>query len=202
MGEIMRKRQRSYIRTDEATGAHVRLCTKCLTELPIGDFYVRGSGKVDATCKRCNRRYCAERRRLNPDLYARFDRESRQRNAITQKAQRDRYRREHYDYFLQKSAERRASQKRSPQVAQVSRKAIITRDRRACYLCGDVLDPMHKRPHPKAITLDHVVPLSRGGAHTADNLRVACYSCNMRKNTKMLCELDWYRPVISDCRSG
>jgi len=29
---------------------------------------------------------------------------------------------------------------------------------------------------------DHVQPLSKGGAHTVDNLRPACSPCNIRKN--------------------
>jgi 5-methylcytosine-specific restriction endonuclease McrA len=35
------------------------------------------------------------------------------------------------------------------------------------------------------ITLDHVIPLTRGGAHTASNLRVACRSCNSSKGELM-----------------
>ena len=33
-------------------------------------------------------------------------------------------------------------------------------------------------------TLDHVVPLARGGAHSAENLAVACFSCNSAKQDR------------------
>lgn len=38
-------------------------------------------------------------------------------------------------------------------------------------------------PHPKAPTIDHVVPLAEGGADTAANVRLAHFICNsMRGN--------------------
>lgn len=59
-------------------------------------------------------------------------------------------------------------------VERVSREEIIQRDESTCYLC-------HRRLAWGEITLDHVIPLSRGGAHEAGNLRVACRPCNSRK---------------------
>lgn len=56
----------------------------------------------------------------------------------------------------------------------VDRQAIIARDGGRCHLCGGY-------PTGLDLTLDHVVPLARGGAHTEANLRVACRSCNSRK---------------------
>lgn len=38
------------------------------------------------------------------------------------------------------------------------------------------------------LTQDHIVPLSRGGGHVADNVVPACGSCNSRKHTKTLIE--------------
>jgi hypothetical protein len=59
---------------------------------------------------------------------------------------------------------------------------IIARDNGICYLCGC-------RPTGYDMTLDHVVPLARGGTHTPGNLRVACRSCNCRKRDRLLSEL-------------
>lgn len=56
-----------------------------------------------------------------------------------------------------------------------------------CYLCGHELSG--------DIHMDHVVPLSRGGAHSADNLRPTHAGCNLRKNDRLLSELKWYPPV-------
>jgi 5-methylcytosine-specific restriction endonuclease McrA len=62
-------------------------------------------------------------------------------------------------------------------VVMVNRATIIERDGRACWYCGREL----KRGQ---ITLDHVVPVSHGGPHTPDNLRVACRSCNCQKHDR------------------
>ena len=42
-----------------------------------------------------------------------------------------------------------------------------------------------------ANTMDHILPLSRGGTHTVDNVTPACKSCNSRKRTRTPTE--WYR---------
>jgi 5-methylcytosine-specific restriction endonuclease McrA len=67
----------------------------------------------------------------------------------------------------------------------ISREDIIERDGAACYLCGRELSLSEA-------TLEHVIPIARGGSHTADNLRIACMFCNQRKGAKLLSELSWY----------
>lgn len=56
----------------------------------------------------------------------------------------------------------------------VSRKSIMLRDRQSCQYCHQVLPP-------KSLTLDHVLPRSRGGGSTWENLVACCYPCNNRK---------------------
>jgi hypothetical protein len=56
----------------------------------------------------------------------------------------------------------------------VSWKSILLGDRQTCQYCNRIL-PL------KLLTLDHVVPRSRGGAGTWENLVASCYVCNHRK---------------------
>ncbi len=63
--------------------------------------------------------------------------------------------------------------------APINREDIIRRDKSTCYLCG-------KTCEPHEIHLDHVMPLSKGGHHTAENLRVACSTCNLAKGDSVL----------------
>lgn len=58
--------------------------------------------------------------------------------------------------------------------ARFSRHSIFERDRNTCQYCGKVF--------PRSqLTLDHVLPQSRGGQETWENLVVACMRCNVRK---------------------
>lgn len=64
------------------------------------------------------------------------------------------------------------------------RSIVIKRDGVNCYLCRKTLQLFY-------IEMDHAVPLSRGGRHHMDNLRVICSRCNTRKSNKFLDEIDW-----------
>lgn len=63
--------------------------------------------------------------------------------------------------------------------------ALIERDGDCCYLCGRQVSDALPFTHPLKANIDHVVPLSRGGSHTLDNVRVACRSCNSAKGARV-----------------
>ena len=69
------------------------------------------------------------------------------------------------------------------QTRALSRKNILLRDRNACQYCGEVLPSGE-------LTLDHVIPRSRGGNSTWENLVACCHACNRRKGNRMLSEID------------
>src|SRR6202789_4207144 len=68
------------------------------------------------------------------------------------------------------------------QTRALSRKNILLRDRNSCQYCGVVLPAGE-------LTLDHVMPRSRGGLSTWENLVACCHSCNRRKGNHLLSEL-------------
>ncbi len=43
---------------------------------------------------------------------------------------------------------------------------------------------------PSDLTLDHVIPRSRGGSSTWENLVACCHACNRRKGNRLLSEID------------
>ncbi len=57
-----------------------------------------------------------------------------------------------------------------------TRSGIMLRDAYTCQYCGET-------PGHHLLTVDHVVPRSRGGRHTWDNLVTACTRCNQRKGS-------------------
>jgi hypothetical protein len=68
------------------------------------------------------------------------------------------------------------------QTRALSRKNILLRDRNSCQYCGVVLPAGE-------LTLDHVIPRSRGGLSTWENLVACCHSCNRRKGNHLLSEI-------------
>ena len=60
----------------------------------------------------------------------------------------------------------------------LSRKNILLRDRNTCQYCSTALPSGE-------LTLDHVIPRSRGGLSTWENLVACCHPCNRRKGNQL-----------------
>lgn len=65
-----------------------------------------------------------------------------------------------------------------------SRRNIYDRDDNTCQYCG-------KKFERKALTLDHVVPKSRGGKSSWTNVVACCTMCNADKGNRLLEEIGW-----------
>jgi 5-methylcytosine-specific restriction endonuclease McrA len=70
----------------------------------------------------------------------------------------------------------------------ITRKGVLARDGHSCVYCS-----------APATSLDHVIPRSRGGTHTWDNLVAACRRCNHVKADRHLHDLGWriVRPPVA-----
>jgi 5-methylcytosine-specific restriction endonuclease McrA len=67
---------------------------------------------------------------------------------------------------------------RTPRVTvRLTRRNIMFRDAHQCQYCA-------KRPPLRDLNIDHVMPRSRGGPDTWENLVTACRQCNLRKGWK------------------
>ncbi len=60
-----------------------------------------------------------------------------------------------------------------------SRRSIYRRDKYQCQYCG-------AKPHWSELTIDHVIPRSKGGRSTWENCVLACLECNRRKANRTL----------------
>jgi len=69
---------------------------------------------------------------------------------------------------------------------------VFERDNWTCQLCRRRVLRRAKRSvnsgrlHPRTASIDHIVPLSRGGSHSERNCQCACLRCNVRKGSKMI----------------
>jgi 5-methylcytosine-specific restriction endonuclease McrA len=62
-----------------------------------------------------------------------------------------------------------------------------------CWLCGHPIHYGAHHLHPLSFTADHVVPRSKGGAPTLDNVRAAHRKCNLQRGART----DWSPSVIT-----
>ena len=65
----------------------------------------------------------------------------------------------------------------------ITRKAVLARDSWTCQYCGQ------RKP---GLTVDHVIPRSRGGTSAWDNIVASCASCNRRKGNHLPREVEMH----------
>lgn len=181
----------------------VKRCTKCGEMKPI-EAYARTTKSKSgrrAHCKVCQGAYnrawnlthrascnAATRRwrHKNPDavkaMKQRWNlrrRKGRPRSASELARNRERvkeWRKDNPDLNRALNSLRRAAQRGAAGTGYTTAAHIVARIRfygGRCYYCQD-----------EATSIDHRIPLSRGGSHWPANLVPACRSCNSRKNTK------------------
>jgi 5-methylcytosine-specific restriction endonuclease McrA len=63
------------------------------------------------------------------------------------------------------------------QCVRLTRRNLLLRVSNQCQYCG-------KRPPLRELNIDHVVPRSRGGRDTWENLVISCRDCNLRKGRR------------------
>lgn len=62
---------------------------------------------------------------------------------------------------------------------------ICERDHWVCHICSRPIEASIAVRRTESPTIDHVIPLSRGGTDDESNLKAAHWSCNCRKGTKI-----------------
>jgi 5-methylcytosine-specific restriction endonuclease McrA len=76
-------------------------------------------------------------------------------------------------------AQKQRALKRRVFVECVNRRIVFKRDKGRCGICRKRVDPTSKWE------IDHIIPISRGGAHCYDNVQLAHGKCNRAKRAKM-----------------
>jgi hypothetical protein len=85
------------------------------------------------------------------------------------------------------SAKRRAQKYGVSFDSTITRKLVFEKDLGKCYLCN--IDTHLERSasgyEPKLSTVDHIIPISKGGPHTWENVRNCCLKCNITKHDRI-----------------
>lgn len=68
-------------------------------------------------------------------------------------------------------------------------KRIILATQSTCAICGGIVDKTLRSPHPMSASIDHIIPVARGGHPSSiDNLQLTHRACNRAKGTKIITE--------------
>ena len=139
-------------------------------------------------CAAAQKRY----RHAHPGLVAAYNKQYRRENPEKCTASQRQWRMANPDYnkrWSEENLEKRAATQQRRRACRVDATIenfdimeVWRRDGNVCSYCGSTED----------LTIDHIVPIAGGGAHSLDNLCIACRSCNCSKGTKDLDEwLQW-----------
>lgn len=82
--------------------------------------------------------------------------------------------------------QRRADQIGEHRTAFARNKRKIYATQKLCGICGQPVDFSLRYPNPMSKTVDHIIPINRGGHPSdLDNLQLAHLSCNRQKSDKV-----------------
>ena len=159
-------------------------CHICHIVKPINHFYT-AKGHNDgfqSRCISCEKTYQSQRRHLYRERQILYKRQWRLENIEHSRAVDRKYREANKGIWAAKERKRRAKQLENASF-HISKKELEKLYVGPCSYCG-VSGKM---------TLDHVVPIQKGGQHSIGNLVPACGSCNSSKGQKLLVEWRKYK---------
>ena len=169
----------------------IKTCRKCKTEKPASafDVNVRVSSGYYSTCQECRRARANAWKAENKDRIRAYEEENRdylrELRYDWQRRNRDRHmanRRANYRtpkarmYNLLRVHERRVAKNGKVTPDQVT---ALKAHQKICYYCRKPFTDKLKA------TIDHVIPLNKGGAHDISNLVLACKPCNSKKGDRL-----------------
>ncbi|MEI3912750.1 MULTISPECIES: HNH endonuclease [Bacillus] len=68
----------------------------------------------------------------------------------------------------------------------ISIERLMKRDKGICYLCSKCVDINLNPNHDYYPSIEHIIPVSKGGTHTWDNVKLAHRKCNYLKSNEMI----------------
>lgn len=127
-----------------------------------------------------------DRRKANPEIFRERDKlrwKNNPNRKIGGRTRLQKWRKRHADKKREECRKRRAMKLKAT-LADCSKKLAILARECFCHWCCI-------RLIPKIFSIDHVIPLSRGGHHIPDNLVACCRKCNLFKNDRLISEWNW-----------
>jgi 5-methylcytosine-specific restriction endonuclease McrA len=188
-----------------------KVCTKC-KEWKAFDLFVRHPKTRDGRspqCKQCDKAYRQSRGSLAAEATKRWHEKNKERFKVwNRKYSRERGRQKRRALgiskpipmtYEQRRERARKSVQRWNQRYPEKRRAVMQAYRARRRLSSGTISPTEWRDvcakygdkclccgADGPLTMDHVIPLSRGGSHSVDNIQPLCSTCNSKKYNKTL----------------
>ena len=184
----------------QVEGCRVKICTKCKTEYNEPELYFKkDSSKKDGlypSCKKCNHKDWAKN-------YPNIMFKHRQRTSLYASLNKDKVAQYHQKWYMENQESMLEKSKRyretNPESVKLNKKAYKQKRRAIlakvdntltkndiknqydnqngkCFYCGKEVNLDYH--------VDHIKPISRGGANTPENIVISCPSCNLSKGYK------------------
>lgn len=96
---------------------------------------------------------------------------------------------ENHRQLMREVSGRRRAAKRTNRVGVVKPDEVFARDGYRCHICGMRTSRKGGVSSPHYPTVDHLVPLSRGGEHSMANVGTACRRCNVARSNRGAAQL-------------
>lgn len=162
-----------------------KYCYTCENVKSVCSFSKDNSKKdgLQVKCKDCDAQY----RKDNKSSIKSYMRVYGRKHYRENKESKSRYGREYFKLnasIARERRQRRRALRRGADDDGSTNESVIARWGGTCYLCGV---PVAEDGKPlESYHLEHVVPLSKGGSHTIDNLRPSCAKDNLSKGAGVL----------------
>lgn len=188
----------------------IKQCTKCKVAKSKSEFspLKASSDGLHSWCRKCKNAADKERRAKNPGKKRESDKVYREKNLerireYDRNRERDpaerklvyakwlmghadrsreikrKWEKNHPDKVMDLSRVKRA-RRRNAIIEKFSAVEIYERDHWKCQLCRKPVNKKLKWPDPMSPSIDHIIPLSKGGAHERRNVQLAHVGCNMK----------------------
>jgi len=179
-----------------------RTCSECEKRLPIKQFH-KDKGATDgyrSKCKKCRIENVKKWYQKNQERQSGREKTRRQANkekyAGKEALRYIKDREKRIALATEHSHLRKARQKKTKTERGISKLALKKIFGTKCYYCGKEMDfsvGAGRKFNRDMATIEHLIPLARGGEHTFKNTVLACRHCNISKNAKSEAEFEEFK---------